>query len=68
MAKYYGPPLTGYPGSSGNQTMEQMLEGMKSTLSSKQSDPRPFIHIKVGFNYPVFSPLPVLYNKLIIRK
>ncbi|XP_033222191.1 uncharacterized protein LOC117176193 isoform X2 [Belonocnema kinseyi] len=46
VAKSYGPPLTGYPGSNENQTIEQMLEGMKSTLSSKQSDPRPFIHIK----------------------
>ncbi|XP_043461144.1 uncharacterized protein LOC122497855 [Leptopilina heterotoma] len=46
IAKCFGPPLTGYPGSSENHTMDQMLEGMKSTLSSKQSDPRPFIHIK----------------------
>lgn len=47
MANNYGPPLTGYPGTSDNKTPEQMIEGIVSTLSSKYSDPRPFIHIKV---------------------
>ncbi|XP_058799619.1 uncharacterized protein LOC131669061 isoform X2 [Phymastichus coffea] len=42
----YGPPLTGYPGTSENKTPEQMLEGILSTLSAKYYDPRPFIHIK----------------------
>lgn len=48
IANNYGPPLTGYPGTSENRTPEQMIEGIVSTLSSKYSDPRPFIHIKVS--------------------
>ncbi|XP_031777146.1 uncharacterized protein LOC100677930 isoform X2 [Nasonia vitripennis] len=46
MAKNYGPPLTGYPGTSDNKTPEQMMDGIISTLSAKYYDPRPFIHIK----------------------
>lgn len=45
-AKHYGPPITGYPGSNGNKTPEQMLDGVISTISSDECDSRPFIHIK----------------------
>ncbi|KAG7209510.1 hypothetical protein KM043_015595 [Ampulex compressa] len=45
-ADHYGPPLTGYPGSSGNNTSKQMIEGILSTVSSKTHDSRSFIHIK----------------------
>ncbi|XP_012265195.2 uncharacterized protein LOC105691366 isoform X1 [Athalia rosae] len=45
-AKHYGPPITGYPGSNGNRTPEQMLDGVISTISSEECDSRPFIHIK----------------------
>ncbi|XP_011499761.1 PREDICTED: uncharacterized protein LOC105363708 [Ceratosolen solmsi marchali] len=46
MANNYGPPLTGYPGTSENKTPEQMIDGIISTLAAKYYDPRPFIHIK----------------------
>ncbi|XP_076387306.1 RCC1 and BTB domain containing protein claret isoform X2 [Megachile rotundata] len=45
-ADHYGPPLTGYPGSSGNNTSKQMIEGVISTLSSDTHDSRSFVHIK----------------------
>ena len=51
LAKNYGPPLIGYPGTSENKTPEQMMEGIISTLSDKYCDPRPFIHIKVCSNF-----------------
>lgn len=47
MAKHYGPPLTGFPGSSENKTPEQMMEGVISTISSTSRDPKPYIHIQV---------------------
>ncbi|XP_014238652.1 uncharacterized protein LOC106660234 [Trichogramma pretiosum] len=46
LAKNYGPPLIGYPGTSENRTSEQMMEGIVSTLSASYNDPRAFIHIK----------------------
>ncbi|XP_014210897.1 uncharacterized protein LOC106641130 [Copidosoma floridanum] len=46
MAKNYGPPLTGYPGTSENNTPQKMMDGIISTLSAKYNDPRPFIHLK----------------------
>ncbi|XP_076756092.1 RCC1 and BTB domain containing protein claret isoform X2 [Xylocopa sonorina] len=45
-ADQYGPPLTGYPGSSGNNTSKQMMEGVISTVSSNVHDSRSFVHIK----------------------
>ncbi|XP_034188520.2 RCC1 and BTB domain containing protein claret [Osmia lignaria lignaria] len=45
-ADHYGPPLTGYPGSSGNNTSKQMIEGIISTVSSNTHDSRSFVHIK----------------------
>lgn len=49
-ADHYGPPLTGYPGSSGNSTLKQMIEGVISTVSSGAHDPRSFVHIKVSYS------------------
>ncbi|XP_053987652.1 uncharacterized protein LOC128881032 [Hylaeus volcanicus] len=45
-ADHYGPPLTGYPGSSGNSTSKQMIEGVMSTVSFDAPDSRSFVHIK----------------------
>ncbi|XP_076673695.1 RCC1 and BTB domain containing protein claret [Andrena cerasifolii] len=45
-ADHYGPPLTGYPGSSGNNTLKQMIEGVISTVSFETHDSRSFVHIK----------------------
>lgn len=50
-ADHYGPPLTGYPGSSGNNTSKQMIEGVISTVSSNTHDSRSFVHIKVNYKY-----------------
>ncbi|XP_012270806.1 uncharacterized protein LOC105694570 [Orussus abietinus] len=44
VANHYGPPLTGYPGSDGNETAEQMMEGVTSTISENSAS-RPFVHI-----------------------
>lgn len=63
VAKNYGSPLTGYPGTSENKTPEQMLEGILSTLSAKYYDPRPFIHIKVKINVNFFLSLFLLINE-----
>ncbi|XP_003698590.1 uncharacterized protein LOC100869963 [Apis florea] len=46
MADQFGPPLTGYPGSSGNNTSKQMMEGVLSTVSSNIHDSKSFVHIK----------------------
>ncbi|XP_015431451.1 PREDICTED: uncharacterized protein LOC107187791 [Dufourea novaeangliae] len=46
MADHYGPPLTGYPGTSGNNTSKQMIEGVMSTVSCETPDSRSFVHIK----------------------
>ncbi|XP_043788505.1 uncharacterized protein LOC122712731 isoform X1 [Apis laboriosa] len=45
-ADQFGPPLTGYPGSSGNNTSKQMMEGVISTISSNIHDSKSFVHIK----------------------
>ncbi|XP_046477721.1 uncharacterized protein ca [Neodiprion pinetum] len=45
-AKHYGPPFTGYPGSNGNKTPEQMIDGVISTISSEECDSRPFIQVQ----------------------
>ncbi|XP_076290430.1 RCC1 and BTB domain containing protein claret [Lasioglossum baleicum] len=45
-ADHYGPPLTGYPGSSANNTSKQMIEGVISTMSIETHDSRSFVHIK----------------------
>ncbi|XP_076231996.1 RCC1 and BTB domain containing protein claret [Calliopsis andreniformis] len=45
-ADHYGPPLTGYPGSSGNSTLKQMMEGVMSTISCGGHNSRSFVHIK----------------------
>lgn len=47
-ADQFGPPLTGYPGSSGNNTSKQMMEGVISTVSSNIHDSKSFVHIKVN--------------------
>ncbi|XP_071855799.1 RCC1 and BTB domain containing protein claret [Bombus fervidus] len=46
MADKFGPPLTGYPGSSGNNTPKEMMEGVISTVSSNIHDSKSFVHIK----------------------
>ncbi|KAJ8687906.1 hypothetical protein QAD02_023701, partial [Eretmocerus hayati] len=46
MVKKYGPPLTGFPGTSENKTPEQMMDGIISTLSAKNNDSRTYIHIQ----------------------
>ncbi|OAD60135.1 X-linked retinitis pigmentosa GTPase regulator like protein [Eufriesea mexicana] len=45
-ADHFGPPLTGYPGSSENNTSKQMMEGVISTISSNIHDSKSFVHIK----------------------
>ncbi|XP_076627928.1 RCC1 and BTB domain containing protein claret isoform X2 [Colletes latitarsis] len=45
-AEYYGPPLTGYPGTSENNTSKQMIDGIMSTVSFETPDSRSFVHIK----------------------
>lgn len=68
MAKNYGPPLTGYPGTSDNKTSEQMIDGIISTLSAKYHDPRPFIHIKVNCRTKlVISILRIFYAITILH-
>lgn len=47
MADQYGVPLTGYPGSSRNNTSADMIEGIISTVSTENDTPRSFVHIKV---------------------
>lgn len=47
MADHYGAPLNGYPGASGNNGPEQMMEGIISTIFSEMEDSRLFAHIKV---------------------
>ncbi|XP_043664622.1 uncharacterized protein LOC122627529 isoform X1 [Vespula pensylvanica] len=46
MADHYGIPLTGYPGSSRNNTSADMIEGIISTVSTENDTPRSFVHIK----------------------
>lgn len=50
-ADHYGPPLTGYPGTSGNNTSKQMIEGVMSTVSFETPDSRSFVHIKVHIKF-----------------
>ncbi|KOX68598.1 X-linked retinitis pigmentosa GTPase regulator like protein [Melipona quadrifasciata] len=45
-ADQFGPPLTGYPGSSGNNTSKEMMEGVISTVSSDIHGSKAFVHIK----------------------
>lgn len=47
MADHYGAPLNGYPGASENNSPEQMMEGIISTIFSEMEDSRLFAHIKV---------------------
>ncbi|EFN83345.1 X-linked retinitis pigmentosa GTPase regulator-like protein [Harpegnathos saltator] len=46
MADYCGAPLNGYPGASGNNSPEQMMEGIISTIFSEMEDSKLFAHIK----------------------
>ncbi|XP_011299545.1 uncharacterized protein ca [Fopius arisanus] len=46
MDRSYDPPITGYLSSRESKTPGEMMEDIISTISSKSSDPRPFIHIK----------------------
>ncbi|EZA47730.1 X-linked retinitis pigmentosa GTPase regulator-like protein [Ooceraea biroi] len=46
MADNYGVPLNGYPGVSKNNSPEQMMEGIISTVFSEMEDSRLFAHIK----------------------
>ncbi|XP_014467574.1 PREDICTED: uncharacterized protein LOC106740753 isoform X2 [Dinoponera quadriceps] len=46
MADNYGAPLNGYPGASGNNSPEQMMEGIINTIFSEMEDSRLFAHIK----------------------
>lgn len=46
MNQNYGPLLTDFFNTKENKSSEQIMEDIVSTLSSKSSDPRPFIHIK----------------------
>lgn len=48
MADHYGIPLNGYPGASGNNSPEQMMEGIVSTIFSKMENSILFAHIKVS--------------------
>lgn len=49
MADNYGAPLNGYPGVSRNNSPEQMMEGIISTVFSEMENSRLFAHIKVIF-------------------
>ncbi|XP_050454237.1 uncharacterized protein LOC126852967 isoform X1 [Cataglyphis hispanica] len=46
MADNYGAPLNGYPGASRNNSPQQMMEGIISTVSSEMEDSKLFAHIK----------------------
>ncbi|XP_029179044.1 uncharacterized protein LOC114946614 isoform X2 [Nylanderia fulva] len=46
MADNYGAPLNGYPGSSKNNSSQQMMEGIVSTVFSEMEDSKLFAHIK----------------------
>ncbi|KAK2577382.1 hypothetical protein KPH14_003497 [Odynerus spinipes] len=46
MADHYGVPLTGYPGSSRNNTSAEMIEGIIGTVSTENDTARPFVQIK----------------------
>ncbi|EFN66274.1 X-linked retinitis pigmentosa GTPase regulator-like protein [Camponotus floridanus] len=46
MADNYGAPLNGYPGTSRNNSSQQMMEGIISTVSSEMEDSKLFAHIK----------------------
>jgi len=47
MADNYGAPLNGYPGTSRNNSSQQMMEGIINTVSSEMEDSKLFAHIKV---------------------
>lgn len=49
MADNYGAPLNGYPGASRNNSSQQMMEGIISTVSSEMEHSKPFAHIKVKY-------------------
>lgn len=68
-ADQFGPPLTGYPGSSGNNTSKQMMEGVLSTVSSNIHDSKSFVHIKVNFifiKYYFFKNIFTSFKSIII--
>ncbi|XP_029664536.1 uncharacterized protein LOC115236290 isoform X3 [Formica exsecta] len=46
MADNYGAPLNGYPGASRNNSSQQMMEGIISTVSSEMEHSKLFAHIK----------------------
>ncbi|XP_015122188.1 uncharacterized protein LOC107044705 [Diachasma alloeum] len=46
MDRSYDPPINGYLSSKESKTPGEMMEDIISTISSKSSDPRPFIHIR----------------------
>ncbi|XP_072761626.1 uncharacterized protein Ca isoform X2 [Anoplolepis gracilipes] len=46
LADNYGAPLNGYPGESKNNSPQQMMEGIISTVSSEMEDSKLFAHIK----------------------
>lgn len=57
LADNYGAPLNGYPGAGKNNSPEQMMKGIVSTVLSEMENSRLFAHIKVIF-----------YLKLAIHK
>lgn len=63
-ADQFGPPLTGYPGSSGNNTSKQMMEGVISTVSSNIHDSKSFVHIKVNIIF--FKNIFISFKLIII--
>lgn len=65
MADNYGAPLNGYPGVSGNNSPEQMMEGIISIIFSEMKDSRLFAHIKVMFLLKLIR-LATLYISLFI--
>ncbi|XP_066588332.1 uncharacterized protein ca [Prorops nasuta] len=46
MADRYGLPLADYPGSSDNGSVDQVMKGVISALSSQDCEAKPFVHIK----------------------
>lgn len=59
MADNYGAPLNGYPGTSRNNSPQQMMEGIISTVSSEMEDSKLFVHIKVKY-------LSLIYKKIYL--
>lgn len=58
MADNYGAPLNGYPGASKNNSPQQMMEGIVSTVFSEMEDSKLFAHIKVKYFI-----LPLIYTR-----